>query len=108
MEETVNYLVVESGSWSSDEGNMLQAGVNEIEGDMRLTGQNFQIVQFHGTGFPGGGDLPVVLTQVMSFYGESTLNLKVRQYIYAFRIVLMLEFVCASRWKFCQHSSATI
>ena len=43
--ETVNYLAMESGSWTGDEGTMVQAGVNEIEGDMRLTGQQFQIVQ---------------------------------------------------------------
>ena len=81
-EETVNYLVVESGSWTGDEGNMLQAGVNEIEGDQRLTGQNFQVVQFHGTGFPGGAGvgLPVVLSQVMSYYGSNFVNTRQQQF----------------------------
>jgi hypothetical protein len=79
-EETVHYLVVETGSWSGDEGNMLQAGVNEVEGDMRLTGQNFQIIQFHGTGFPGAADLPVVLTQVMSYYGANFVNTRQQQF----------------------------
>ena len=68
--ETVHYMVVESGSWSSDEGTMLQAGVNEIDGDMRLTGRQFQAIRFLGSGFPGG-QLPVVLTQVMSYYGSN-------------------------------------
>jgi hypothetical protein len=89
--ELVNYLVVETGSWMSDEGTMLQAGVNEVEGDMRLTGQQFQIVSFHGTGFPAytqassgthgysGGGLPVVLTQVMSSYGANFVNTRQQQ-----------------------------
>ena len=91
LEETVHYLAMESGSWTGDENTMVQAGTNEIEGDMysartlfdlgcaaqmisdfvradrRLTGQQFQIIQFK-QGFPGG-ELPVVLTQVMSSYG---------------------------------------
>ena len=68
--ETVHYMVMETGSWSGDEGTMMQAGVNEIEGDMRLNGGQFQVVQFLQGGFPGG-ELPVVLTQVMSYYGSN-------------------------------------
>ena len=34
LEETVHYLAMESGSWTGDENTMVQAGTNEIEGDM--------------------------------------------------------------------------
>ncbi len=36
LEETVHYLAMESGSWTGDENTMVQAGTNEIEGDMYI------------------------------------------------------------------------
>lgn len=54
--ESVNWMVLESGSWSMDgfnndgqrptgEAHMLQAGVVEVEGDMRTTGRLFHEVE---------------------------------------------------------------
>ena len=111
--ETVSWLVIESGSWSmegcigcaSDESHMLQAGVVEIEGDMRLTGQLFHEVEFYGSGFPvptwtyrdqkvspwnkNDGPpptslkeltgLPIVVTQVNSYFGSNWVKTRQQQ-----------------------------
>eukprot|EP01045_Picozoa_sp_COSAG04_P007683 COSAG04_NODE_407_length_14863_cov_24.011244_11_plen_608_part_00 len=95
--ETVNWMVIESGSWategcqgcSNDEAHMLQAGVVEVEGDMRMTGQMFHEVEFYGSGFPtpswsyapgkGGPTLPVVVTHVNSYLGGDWVKTRQQQ-----------------------------
>ena len=89
--ETMSWLVIESGSWvtdaraskrsewSPDRGQgerTLQAGVVELEGDMRLTGEQFHRVNFIGNGF---STQPVVLSQVMSYYGGNFVKTRQQQ-----------------------------
>merc|ERR1711871_115742 len=89
--ETMNWMVIESGSWITDARTAkrstwtpdsgrgektLQAGVVEIEGDYRLTGEQFHRVNFIHGGFSG---LPVVLSQVMSTYGGNFVKTRQQQ-----------------------------
>ena len=75
--ESVNWLAIESGSWSSDEGSMIQAGMLEVEGDMATTGLQWATVEFVGAGFPG--TLPAVVTQCMSYYGSDWVKTRQQQ-----------------------------
>jgi hypothetical protein len=65
VKETINWMVLETGSWLTDEDTAFQAGVVEIEGDMRLTGRQFQKVRFWNS----FSSVPVVLTTINSFVG---------------------------------------
>jgi hypothetical protein len=75
--EQVHWLAIEAGSWSSDEGAMVQAGTLEVEGDMRTTGMQFTPVEFLQGGFPGV--IPAVLTQCMSYYGSDWVKTRQQQ-----------------------------
>jgi hypothetical protein len=75
--ENVHWLAVEAGSWSSDEGKMVQAGMLEVEGDMATTGMQFTTVEFLQGGFPGV--IPAVLTQTMSYYGSDWVKTRQQQ-----------------------------
>lgn len=100
LTETVSWMVVESGSWSGDENFVIQAGVVEVEGDMRQTGQQFTRVEFYGAGMPvtdcvgrqcnsqtnhnmhmqeDNVGLPIVVTQCMSFYGSNWVKTRQQQ-----------------------------
>ena len=100
LTETVSWMVVESGSWTGDEGYVIQAGVTEIEGDMRQTGQQFTRVEFYGSGMPvtdcvgrqcssqtnynsqlmeDNVGLPIVVTQCMSYYGSNWVKTRQQQ-----------------------------
>ena len=96
--EIISWMVMESGSWTGDEGYVIMAGVTEVEGDMRQTGQQFARVEFYGSGMPvtdcrgrqcasqGAGQLqqdnvglPIVLTQCMSYYGSNWVKTRQQQ-----------------------------
>ena len=100
VSETISWMVMESGSWTGDEGYTIMGGVTEVEGDMRLTGQQFQRVEFYGAGMPvtdcqgrqcngqsgraGQLDqenvgLPIVITQCMSYYGSNWVKTRQQQ-----------------------------
>eukprot|EP01050_Picozoa_sp_SAG11_P028672 SAG11_NODE_7759_length_1100_cov_1.031968_1_plen_117_part_10 len=68
-------MVFESGSWSVDEGHMIQAGTVEMEGDARTTNEQFHTVEFLDP-FP---TLPVILTQVMTYYGSNFVKTRQQQ-----------------------------
>ena len=73
--EDVDWMVIESGSWSGDEGHMIQAGLLEIEGDRRVSGEQFHTVAFL-TAFP---TLPVVLSQCMTYFGSNFVKTRQQQ-----------------------------
>ncbi|WP_370301836.1 hypothetical protein [Pseudooceanicola sp.] len=61
--ETVNYLVVEAGSWILPDGTVLEAGAQTSS---KLSPQGFETVTFAGD----FGNAPVILSQVQSFNGS--------------------------------------
>ena len=74
--EIVNWMVLESGVWLSDEAKSFQAGIAEVEGDMRLSGKQFTRINYWDN---FGSTLPVVVTTVNSFHGSNWVKTRQQQ-----------------------------
>jgi hypothetical protein len=74
-QEAIDWLAIEAGSWSGDEGDLMQAGLLEIEGDMRVTGSQFHRVPF----LSSFSKIPVVLSQVMTYFGSNFVKTRQQQ-----------------------------
>jgi|EP01046_Picozoa_sp_COSAG06_P003365 hypothetical protein len=58
-------MVMEEGSFMSDDGAMFQVGKNQVAGD------GWSTVNFHGTGFAAA---PVTIATIQTFHGQSCYN----------------------------------